>query len=1251
MEERCSICVDTLAMIAPFVASLLPRGRALRRQQAALRKRMAAEPALQLLPGLIDVPLNQAPLPDPRAILDHTHNLALCGPVGSGRSLALLQIVARWVALEQPPPLLFLPLSTIDAQNLSPRAVITGQIHQAGFGARLQSQAALLLIDEWEELPADRRQLWQSFLNRLSNHWPQARAVVTLPEHADWHGFDQQHLGQLNQATSDAWLALLLASYDQHAIHADLERPALTDLRYNPRDLLLFTTIYPIAGAPASLPDLYEQAVALSRSLIEDAPALTVGRGSLRHYHMARTLVETPIDPDLFTIEPIDQEPVLTLAVDMTEDPRHLLANLTRTGTHLRVDAQHLPLLVHTLRHRPDALPEVSLDLLDYVIRQTRSDLITELAPALPNLLAAAADQDPERSLVLLQQLAHLPTLEGTPCRQLLQNLIDLTRAPATLRWSAVDLLIEHGWMPDTTEPPAPDRLAQTARTYIAIALGSPTRAQLSATTIATEIKHLLADPETIERGQTAARTLLADPQAPSALRLQAIQAIPYDDEGIASLLRAALADDIQLRQTALQALQKLSPQTALANLMQMMRDPAADASTRRAVLAAIARLPQGHTGLAHCILDDNLTIESRYNALQLLLRRPRAAAVILPRLARIQRLPTLLQALVQRALGQHATSQALPPVAETALNQAAPLLIRHNALISLGQLSRHKQLHTPAIKALLAFLKRRPIEDTLIIAALTALAESRSGAAIPTIGMLLTPDLPDNLRRAWLELAPDLAHTPVAQWLELSLPPNLRLTLTQALAAGTTGADRPGSLEELVRYQAEQIGMAAIQALLRLAENRNDLRPGILVLLQQSFVTNRLQALVRPFMTAVGVCAGASASSIIAELADDQRLNDEQRMAAIETLGQLAPLTVLNQRLMQGHDDPFMQSALIDAIGTRSDPTIVPALRQIAEQRGGSDYQRCTAALALGRIADPTARDTLVRLLTDHTSSEQLCIAAGEALPPDLSPATCRSLRELLNHKHIEPRLAAALIGALGRSNDHEARPILLRMIQSDQALIAVAAIEALVTMNDTSVAPNLVGIAQYGRHSAGVRLSAAAALLQLCGNEYLPLLNEFLQSPLLPLRLEAHRILAQHAPTDPRLNLVPGNQAEPLILRLWALEHMEAQGQSGAIALRMADDPNEELQLRLAAVRLLATVAQPTAVDVLTTTTDDPVPILVRESIVALAALSTQSGFVADQAQHILTQLAATAAETPAGLWAAESLLATTFAGEAGQ
>ncbi|NTV62851.1 MAG: hypothetical protein HGA65_04855, partial [Oscillochloris sp.] len=415
-------------MLTPRSIPFLQNGRILRRVRADVQRRLQEEPALRLQPSLLDLPVLSPSLTDLAVPLSQPGVITLCGAPGSGRSLAILQLHARWAESGMSGPVVSLSLTNDDAANLSPRAIVAGAIHRAGLPPTYAegNRSMLLLIDDWEDLSADRRALWRSYLFAATG-WASARVVVSLPPEERWPGVSIIDLVPPADAMLESWLGRLLPGHDVYPILAALQHEPLAALRSSVTDLLLLALVYPIVGLPDSRATIYEQGYALARPLLDEVESrLNVGRAALRHYRLARGLAGGADLASLTTLPAHEVIAVSPLMVGLLGDPRPVLDLLWGDG---QPDQTRLHALAACLRERPTAAPAQQLRVVSLLLTSAQHNLLQLVAPALPALPAAAAASDDKLAIRALRELA-----EGWPGAQMdavLIAILEQSAAPA----------------------------------------------------------------------------------------------------------------------------------------------------------------------------------------------------------------------------------------------------------------------------------------------------------------------------------------------------------------------------------------------------------------------------------------------------------------------------------------------------------------------------------------------------------------------------------------------------------------------------------------------------------------------------------------------------------------------------------------------------------------------------------------------------------------------------------------------------
>lgn len=1234
-------------MLMPSVLPFFQGGRALRRYRTTMQQALHAEPALRLLPDLLALPLGAAPLPDPEAILATPASLGLVSGPASGRSLALLQVAARCSEASRTPAV-YISLADSDQPGLTPRAVVDAQLARAGLPASIagDSRPCLLLLDDYELLGANRRATWRTFVAGLSQNWPAARAVVALPPGETWPELQELHLAAPDDAILAAWLDRLLPDQPHEPILAALASEPLAALRGSLSDLLLLVLTYPISGLPTSRAALYEQAYALARPLIEAEPnaeqppaPVRIGRATLRHYRLARGLAGGADLATLADLPAHELAAVAPLAAGLLDDPRPVLDLLWNRAENPAALAG----LAACVRERPAAAPADGLRLLDRLAvsaadpeaEQIRRSLLA-VAPA----TLVAAEPAPA-----ITTLAGLIAAEPSAAPTLLLTVADDPAAAPELRWAAADHLAECADPAALlASPEGHDDLALAVRCY-AVALGAPAaRPCLLEPELRAGLSALLADAGGEARRRAVVTTLLDDPDTPAELRALALAAAPAAATDDRTLLERAVADPTTgVRRAALAVLSAGDPEVALESLAAVLTGTNLEPEAAHDALSAVAALPQTRAAalLGRCVINERIGLIERLHAVSLLAGRGREGAAVLLRLIELPGLAAPLRAAVARHLSALGVASALAPL-RSALLAEGPLLVRRAAAAALGELARFNACREDALAGLIAALAG-PWLDAPLAATIARGLAACGPAALPALGELLAPRLADDLRARWLAWVPDLARTPAAEWPGLAMPPAVRAALHEAMTAGETPADRPGGVEELAERQAAAVGQHAADALVALARRHPSLRREAALLLRRALRPGRPPELLTHLLDRLGDLLGDNPVALDA-LLDGLGESPQLRWLALERLGaRPAGVDALIRRLQAGLDDGFTRAKIAELLGARHELSALPVLRHVAESRDEELHLRRSAAGAIGRLGDPAATAALLRLVADTYTPTEVRAAAAAALPGDLDPASCRLLREQVRAERPQAGLAAAVLAALGRAGDREALPLLMRYAQSDRPDEAVAAIEAIVALAEPSVAPALVRVTQASSATPGVRLAAVAALLELCGEEYLPLLRSYLESPIMPLRLRAHAALAAHDPQNPRLISPVADTTAPLALRLEALARLLARGADDEVLPLLLANPAEEPQLRLAAAAGLGRATRPEAAAQLRAAlTDAELPLLRRYCLRSLAALAASESPAAAPARQELAALALdTAGPAEQALWAGEDLL----------
>ncbi|MFV9504353.1 MAG: HEAT repeat domain-containing protein [Oscillochloridaceae bacterium umkhey_bin13] len=1182
---------------------LLAGGRALQRYRAVMQAQLAAEPALQLLTALTSLPLGIAPFPDPGAILAQRTPLALCGEPGSGRSLALIQTAARWAGQGGAVPVLYLALADDDLPHQAPRAVVAAVAERMGLGATLvaSERPLLLLLDDWELLAADRRMLWKHFMAGEHGTWPGLQVVAALPPSAkSWPGMQSVSLTRPNLEQVNAWLAHLLPERDLTPIMTALEHGALQHLLgYGLGDLVLLALTYPINGLPSSRAQLYEHAYVLAQPLLDQLrhrepgqpgqPGLSsqpgvihLGRAMLRHERVARALAGGADLATLANLEPIERRAVAPLVAGLLDDPSPVFEALWKTIE----EPASRDALIACLHDAPSRTPWVGLQLVEYLTAQaTASALLPELEPVLPDLLAAAAQHDLPRALTNFEAVAnHLPGL-SRPWLALLNHPM----TPPALRWAVA------AWLVANPPPFAQVQRAlddAPASSYAAfaylVARAYPTEyAHLQTTPLANGLQQLFHDPTNVTARRAVVSALLNNEALTNELRELAVAALDANELDLETLLAA----NPVVRQAAHTALHKAAFDTRLSLLGQVLVSPAASFAAQAEALASLAQLqhPSAAGLLVRTVLNPDHGLPIRLYATDLLVQQGPAGHVLLQRIIQTKTLPVSLRSTAVGHLGRLGIAAALPALAQL-LHTAPEALLQRTAATALGAMAQQPALREPAVQALTRSLRQSTTDPLLAERLIRALGCSGSPRALTALAALLEPQLATLLQRAWLALAPALAHTPADAWPQLELPAPIQLGLSEAMAEGTTMADPPSHLLELVKRQALRLARAAAAGLADLAATPS-LYPVVLRMLREVTPAERRPEVARALLDALARISPPA--DTLAELLDQPAADPSLIWLALERLGSDPDATaLLVKRLAAANDPPFVQAQMIMIVGASQAEAAVPTLRRLASTPDYDLQVRQQAMRALGQINDLLARAGLAALVVSPELPTELRISAVASLPLPLSHDERTLLRQSLRNERAVPGLASGLARLLALSGDHEARSLVLADAQSESEAPALDGIATLAQLDDPALTPVLVQISQNPARPPNIRLGAVTALLQLDYLSYGKLLNDYLHAPAAAVRLQAHAVLARQQPDDLRLSAPLNDSTAPLVLRLHALGHLALHNPDDPLLSELMTTPTTPAPLRLAAAQALAAATQPYNVTALVAALSTPLP-----------------------------------------------------------
>ncbi len=1152
----------------------------------------------QLLPALHDAPL---PVVDAsgapttlEAQLRRSELLTLSGPLGSGRGLALWQQAQRWAENDAAPLPVLLALPQIDDGAGPPDQLLAERLDPGRSIADHEpdhSTGLALLIGGWEDLDPERRSVWRTALLRWPQRWPDRPLIVALPpEEPAWSGFTPLRMRALDDALLAAWLELLAAP----ALHTRL-RSALANggplgtLRERLFELALLLWVAGRGRMPAHRAQLYDQAL---REILADHPETRLSMAQLQHlaaydevppsalpgliapapgkrlvfshpllrsYLAARQLTDEGRFGLLRALELPQRIEVARFTAAGLDDPAPLYHALWGSGQ----TADDLLTLGHCLRERPSRNITWNLRLIGALAllardgrRPEANTLLDALAPTLDHALDDLIDHgDPAALQSLPRLLALLPHELLAPRAA---RLAYGGAVPADLAWDLADLLLRAAPEQPDTPPEEPQALARWA--YVQALSGPTGRAALAKAPVA--LTALTSAPLADQRLLHVAAALADDHELPVAARIAGLALLRQSRQPTAMTVidRACYDESHELRQAALEMLTERDPDRARAALSRTALDHQAGPEVRIGAIERLAALggEESLPLLARSAADTTLPRYARLLSISALGESTQSSDLLLS-LLRDSENDALMRAAAARALGRQRHTAALPVMLGLLSNRSTPSALAAGICEGLGD-----QGNTAATAQLIDLLERCPSELDLTLVIIAALGKLGGADAIDQLSALIGDEALARLQRTVRGAsAHDLAGAPLGSY---DLAPALAQRLEEVRHGAETQADAPSTVGEFFAYEADRLRVASAQALGRIGGN--SARAALLAALLDN-------------------TAGGATAAVIDVLADEQDpegqgalgyllLNPDAdpmvRWMAVQRLQQHpSGDLVLLRSFKQNTLDPFTRGALAEALGQRHTIDALPLLRHIADDASSDTHLRAQVIIALGTLDDPATESTLLGLINDTSADTELRGLAAEHMPGRMTDEARRQLRDLLRRDRPPAPIAAGALRALGRSQDRESLPLMLRYSQDEPPAVAHAALLALRDMGDDSVAPVLVRVAQNPSTDQAIRLLAVGTLLRIGGPAYQPLLRPYLNYGTLPMRMQAlEHLLDSRTPLDELLSLL-ANRSWPLPLRLRLLNHC-AELPEAAPALRvLLADESEERQLRMAAARVL--------------------------------------------------------------------------------
>ncbi|MEN9937833.1 MAG: hypothetical protein RLZZ387_4412 [Chloroflexota bacterium] len=1187
-------------MVDRGVFSRFRQQRDLTTYRQQLTAAIGRTPAIRALPELLNLPIpivdSTGALTPPRVALgDHAH-LAISGPPGSGRLLVMQQLALYYTRQHGPAGLVpvLLELQQFDDGVTAPEQLVeehvralhqehlptpTSLIPWRGRAAHHQMSYPdlapwLLLVHGWEQLPANRRAAWRQALVEMAARGAALHLVVALPgEEAPWPGLRALRVSATPPTLLRRWLQQLCTPETLDAVEIALAPGRGLELCHERLiEVALLAWLAPRGGIPATRWELYERALAeverpsegLQDALRDAGRGALLGHPQAGRYALARRLVAMGRYEPLAELPPPDRGEVALLAVGMAERPEEVLAVLWKLR---RVADDVVPALARCLRERPPRgavwAPRIAAELGWTARERSREDAGEArqlLSECLPTLDAALGQLALRRGPRLLKRL-----LRSLPAELALRRgeaIAFSDKSDEGQAWAAADVLAER-YGAGEGAPPVSSSDASLARwTYVQIMAGSEHRRRVGAAAAAS-IARSKAGPR---RLATTGATLVSDRRLPDDVRLAGLELLATSGsaEAMETIRKAYEDSSAAVRATALDTLARVDAGAARAVLRATTTSAGAPWEVRLDAMLRLSESGGDPDVLVHGgARDRSLPLYAR-------IRLVSALGQLISETTLEQLVADEGASMVVRAAAAHVWARRNPTAVSILLRSSAPEL-QAAACRGVSEAEAGPGL---ALEELLLELLNSAIEAGDLAtahAALGGIGKAGGEASAVALSRLLA-DAPELLFRA---VPSALAHEAPTLCLDDSrLPEGLRLPLATTLARGMTPADRPTTLEEFLTMEAERLQAAAARALGAMGGDSAK------ALLRRSLghLTGEASD------AAVAVLGGLEGLSALGELLGAAGISQEVRWQIVRYLEQ-APDSdhILRDCLSQGGLDPFLQGALVEALGRRGLPSSLLLLSRLARDSYGHPHVQEQAVRALGMLGEPAAEVALLRIFSDASRPVELRGLAAASLPAALSHEGRRLLRDTLRTERGEEPQVAGALQALGRARDREALALTMRYCLDDRPSVVRAAIEALADIGDDTVTPVLARAAQRMSVDHALRVHAIGGLLRLGGMEHRLMLQPYLEHRSTLLQLRALDVLIAAGAATGEVARIALDQGRSLPLRLRALEQVADAEAAAPWLTALAQGEGGETQLRCRAAEALGRLRARSATHVL--------------------------------------------------------------------
>jgi hypothetical protein len=265
--------------IAPFDRIFIPRLRQVQRQRTYARyliNQWETQLPGRLLPNLVSIALPVMPdgpgaaLPTLNAALAQSPRIRLAGGLGSGRSLAVQQMIMAWANGNATLPGLYPVVLHVPTAEAAPDVMLQAALRAAGIEQTplvlergLAAGQWLLVVDDWDQADPARQRIWRQWLLDLATRYPVLPALITTADDGmDWPEFTTWRMAPATPDLLQNWLRVLLPNEETSLVAG----PLMTDDRVRTvgervSDVAILALTYTLHGYPSNRAHLYATAL------------------------------------------------------------------------------------------------------------------------------------------------------------------------------------------------------------------------------------------------------------------------------------------------------------------------------------------------------------------------------------------------------------------------------------------------------------------------------------------------------------------------------------------------------------------------------------------------------------------------------------------------------------------------------------------------------------------------------------------------------------------------------------------------------------------------------------------------------------------------------------------------------------------------------------------------------------------------------------------------------------------------------